>query len=277
MSITAADINKLRQQTGAGMMECKKALTETQGDFEKAIDYLRKKGQKVAELRGGRDAKEGVVVTCVQGDFGVVLRLSCETDFVAKNEHFIAFAQQLVQHAAAHKTQDVNALKELTLDGLSVAEKINEQIAKIGEKIEIAQLETLNAPGITEYIHGNYRLGVLLALNQPLDANKQALGKDIAMQVAAMNPLSVDEHTMDAAILEREKTLIIDTLKNNPKMSGKGQDMLENIAKGKLQAFLKEKTLLNQNFIKNDAQTVAQHIKNIDGSLKILAFKRISL
>lgn len=277
MSITAADINKLRQQTGAGMMECKKALTETKGDFEQAIDYLRKKGQKVAELRGGRDAKEGVVATCVQGDFGVVLKLSCETDFVAKNEHFIAFAQQLVQLAATHKTQDVNALKQLTLEGLTVAEKINEQIAKIGEKIEVAQLETLSAPGITEYIHGNYRLGVLLALNQAMDANKQVLGKDLAMQVAAMNPVSIDEQTMDAAVLEKEKALIIDTLKNNPKMSGKGQDMLENIAKGKLQAFLKEKTLLNQNFIKNDAQTVAEHIKNIDASLKILAFKRISL
>src|SRR3954471_10146477 len=205
-TITAAEINKLRQTTGAGMMDCRKALVESNGDFEAAIDYLRKKGQKVAALRGDREAKEGVVIakTTADNKTGFIINLACETDFVSKNAEFVAFAQSIMDAAVAANVKSLDELNAQQLNGATVADKVNDQVAKIGEKISVSRFERVDAEGVAAYIHGAYRMGVLVGLNkntrEALDA-----GKDVAMQIAAMNPIAVDPQSVPAETVERER------------------------------------------------------------------------
>ena len=274
-AITAADINKLRQATGAGMMDCRKALTETNGDFEAAIDWLRKQGQKVAAKRSDREAKEGVIIAQTSADnkTGFVVCISCETDFVSKNADFVAFAQSIADAAVANNVKTAEELNEVSVNGSKVADLINDKLASIGEKIGIAKFERVDAPFVASYIHGAYRMGVLVALT----ATNAELGKDLAMQIAAMNPVAVDPESVPAETVERERAIIIDTMKADPKMAGKPEDMIAKIAEGKIGAFFKEQTLLAQAFVKDGSKSVGDHIKSVDGSIKVTEFKRVAL
>src|SRR5215831_20799153 len=232
VAITAADINKLRQMTGAGMMDCRKALTETNGDFEAAIDWLRKKGAKVAALRGDREAKEGVVIgkTTPDNKTGIAVCVSCETDFVGKNADFVAFAQTIADAAVANNVKSIEELNNVSVKGAKVADLVNDKLASIGEKIGITKFERVDAPFVASYIHGAYRIGVLVGLNK----EAAEAGKDVAMQIAALSPVAVDAESVPAEIIAREKDIALEQLKNDPKMAGKPTDMLEKIAAGKL-------------------------------------------
>ncbi|MCU0422601.1 MAG: translation elongation factor Ts [Bacteroidia bacterium] len=274
-TISAADVNKLRQMTGAGMMDCKKALTETNGDFDAAVDFLRKKGAKVSAARADRDAKEGAIIAKTSSDrkTGVIIQLSCETDFVAKNEDFVKFANSIAELALANKPASLDALKALDLDGLSLSDRLIEQVGKIGEKIDVVKYELVEANNVVGYIHGANRLAVLVALNNnPSDANFTA-GKDAAMQVAALNPIAVDKDDVDSTTIERE----LEIAKEQIRAEGKPENMVEKIAQGKLSKFYKESTLLNQEFVKDGSLTVAQMLDKAEAGLKVLSFKRISL
>ena len=274
-TITAADINKLRQMTGAGMMDCRKALTENNGDFEAAIDWLRKKGQKVAALRGDREAKEGVVLakTTADNKTGIALCLSCETDFVSKNADFIAFAQSIMDTAIANNVKSVDELNAASINGAKIADLVNDKLASIGEKIGISKFERVDADFVASYIHGANRMGVLVGLNKV----EAEVGKDVAMQIAAMNPVAIDASSVPAEVVEREKGVIIELIKNDPKMAGKPDEMVSKIADGKLNAFFKESTLLAQAFVKDAGQTVGDYIKSKGADLKVTAFKRVAL
>jgi elongation factor Ts len=275
VTITAADINKLRQMTGAGMMDCRKALTENNGDFEAAIDWLRRKGQKVAALRGDREAKEGVVLAKTTSDnkTGIALCLSCETDFVSKNADFIAFAQSLIDTAIVNNVQSVDELNAASINGAKVADLVNDKLASIGEKIGISKFERVDADHVSSYIHGANRMGVLVGLNKA----ETEVGKDIAMQIAAMNPVAIDATSVPAEVIEREKAVIIELIKNDPKMAGKPEVMVSKIADVKLNAFFKESTLLAQAFVKDAGQSVGDYIKSKGADLKITIFKRVAL
>ena len=277
-TITAAEINKLRQATGAGMMDCRKALVESDGDFEKAIDYLRKKGQKVAALRSDREAKEGVIIASPTPDnkSGLIITLACETDFVAKNAEFVAFAQSIMDIALKNNVKTLEELLSAKLDNVSIADKINDQVARIGEKIQITRFERIDADAVAAYIHGAYRMGVLVGLNKNTAAALQA-GKDVAMQIAAMNPVAVDPDSVSADVIAREKAIVTDQIKNDPKMAGKPDEMIEKIAIGKLNAFFKENTLSAQPFVKDPAKSVADYLKSVDSDLKVTRFKRVQL
>lgn len=270
--ITAADVNKLRQQTGAGMMDCRKALVESEGDFEKAVDYLRKKGQKVAALRSDRETKEGVIIakTAADGKSGVVVALGCETDFVAKNEDFIKFAQSIVDLALSTGVNTVEELGAATLDGATVNDKVNDQVAKIGEKITLAKFEKISAAAVTAYIHGSYRMGVLVGFSQPV---AEEVGKDIAMQIAAMNPIAVDAAGVSPEIIAREKEIALEQIK----AEGKTGDMAEKIAMGKVNKFYKDSTLLQQAFVKDANKSVGDYLKSVSAELKVTGFSRIAL
>lgn len=278
VNITAADINKLRQQTGAGMMDCRKALVESNGDFESAIDYLRKKGQKVAALRGDREAKEGVVIATTTSDnkTGFILTLACETDFVSKNDDFVAFAKSIMDLAVSNDAKSVEELNALPLNGGTVADKVNEQVAKIGEKIGITRFERVESEGIAAYIHGSYRMGVLVALNKSSEKVLEA-GKDVAMQIAAMNPVAVDASSVPAETIERERSIVTEQITADPKMAGKPAEMIAKIAEGKLNAFFKEQTLTAQSYVKDSSKSVGDYLKSIDPELKVLSFKRVAL
>jgi elongation factor Ts len=275
MAITAQDVNKLRQMTGAGMMDCKKALTEAEGDFEKAVDILRKKGQKVSASRADRETKEGVVVTRVAdgGAKGILLSLTCETDFVAKNEEFGSFANTLIDMAAANNAATKEDILALPFDTITVAEKIIEMTGKIGEKIEISHYEVITAEKVVTYIHSNGKLGVLVGMVNTSGAQVEDAGKDVAMQIAAMNPVAVDKDGVDASMIERE----IEIGKEQARAEGKPEDMLEKIALGKLQKFYKESTLLSQQFVKDNSVSIAQYLNNVSKGLTVNAFKRISI
>lgn len=278
VNITAAEINKLRQQTGAGMMDCRKALVESEGDFEAAIDYLRKKGQKVAALRGDREAKEGVVIATTTADnkTGFVLTLACETDFVSKNADFVAFAQSIMDAAVANNVNSVEELNALPLDGATVADRLNDQVAKIGEKISVTRFEKITADAVAAYIHGAYRMGVLVGLSKD-SAEAISAGKDVAMQIAAMNPVAVDAASVPAETVERERAIVTDQISADPKMAGKPADMIAKIAEGKLNAFFKEQTLMAQAYVKDNGKSVADYLKTVDPSLKVTEFKRVAL
>jgi elongation factor Ts len=275
VTITAADINKLRQMTGAGMMDCRKALTETNGDMEAAIDWLRKKGQKVAALRGDREAKEGVVLarTTADNKSGITLCLSCETDFVSKNADFVAFAQSIMDAAIAQNVKSVDELNAASVGGAKIADLVNDKLASIGEKIGISKFERVDADYVASYIHGTNRMGVLVGLNKSADE----AGKNLAMQIAAMNPVAVDASSVPAEVVEREKAIVIDQIKNDPKMAGKPEEMINKIAEGKLNAFFKESTLMAQAFVKDGALSVGDYLKSVDPSLKVVSFKRVAL
>lgn len=271
ITITAADINKLRQKTGAGMMDCRKALMESNGDFEAAIDYLRKKGQKVAALRGDREAKEGVVIaqTTADNKTGYVINLSCETDFVSKNEDFVSFAKSIMAAAIDNKVNSLDELKTQNIGGETIADRLNEQVAKIGEKIGLTRFEKIEAPFVASYIHGSYRIGVLVGLSK----ENSSVGKDVAMQIAAMNPIAIDEASVPKDVLDREKAIAVEQVK----AEGKPADMAERIAAGKIKKFFKENTLLDQQFVKDNNQTVGNYITASDADLKVIKFARVAL
>ena len=270
-TITAAEINKLRQQTGAGMMDCRKALVESNGDFEEAIDYLRKKGQKVAALRGDREAKEGVVIAKTNADntIGMVLNVSCETDFVSKNADYIAFAQSIMEAALANDVKNVEELNQVKIDGETVADKLHDQVAKIGEKISVSRFERVDAPYVAAYIHGSYRMGVLVGMNKENDE----AGKDVAMQIAAMDPLAIDQSGISEEVVARERNIAIEQIK----AEGKPAEMAEKIAVGKLNKYFKDNTLLAQAYVKDGNQSVGDFLKNLDTELKVTEFKRVAL
>ncbi len=273
VKISAADVKKLRDQTGAGMMDCKKALTEAGGDFEKAVDLLRKKGQKLSVKRADRHAKEGVVVAVVNDDRtkGAVVRLSCETDFVAKNEDFVNLVKSFANIALENLPESKEALLALPYDGITVGEKVTEQLGVIGEKIELADYQKVEAPLVAPYIHMGYKAGVLVGLNKAGDFFEA--GRDVAMQVAAMKPIAVDKDGVDASIVEKE----IEIGKEQARQEGKPEAMLERIAVGKLNKFFKENTLLNQVFVKGNKETVADFLKTLDSDLTVTDFKHVTL
>jgi len=275
ITVTAADVNKLRQQTGAGMMDCRKALTESGGDFEKAIDYLRAKGQKVAANRSDRDAKEGVVIAKANpdGNYGIILNLSAETDFVSKNEDFMNFGLEVAELALQNMCSDIDAIKALPMHGATVGEKLLEMVAKIGEKIDITRYEQVNADAVVPYIHGNYRIGVLVGLNKAINENVVVAGKDVAMQIAAMNPLALDESSLSEETIAREKAIIVEQIM----AEGKAADMAEKIAAGKLNRFFKDNTLLHQQFVKDNSKTVAEYVKSTEAGLEVVSFCRVAI
>ena len=275
VQITAADINKLRQATGAGMMDCRKALTETNGDFEAAIDWLRKQGQKVAAKRSDREAKEGVVIAKTTSDnkTGFIVLVSCETDFVAKNADFVAFAQTIANAAVENNVKSLEELNDVTVNGSKVSDLVNDKLASIGEKIGITRLERVDAPYVSSYIHGANRMGVLVGLTK----EAPEAGKDIAMQIAAMNPVAVDAASVPKETIDRERSIVIEQMKQDPKMAGKTDEMLGKIAEGKLNAFFKEQTLLAQAFVKDAGKSVQDYLKSVDPSLRVTEFKRVAL
>ncbi len=274
VTISAQDINKLRQATGAGMMDCRKALTETNGDFEAAIDWLRKQGQKVAAKRMDREAKEGVVIaqTTADNKTGIVVCVSCETDFVSKNEDFISMVKSIADAAIAGNVKTVEELNDTVVNGAKISDLINDKLASIGEKIGITKYERVEAPYVASYIHGANRIGVLVAL----DKEAAEAGKDVAMQIAALNPVAVDAASVPAEVVAREKAIIIDVMKEDPKMAGKPEEMLAKIAEGKMGAFFKEQTLTAQAFVKDGGKTVADYLKE-SGDVKVIEFKRVAL
>ena len=270
-TITAADINKLRQATGAGMMDCRKALVESNGEFEAAIDWLRKQGQKVAAKRSDREAKEGVVIAQTTADkkAGIVLCISCETDFVSKNADFVAFAQGIADAAIANDVKTAEELGNVEVNGAKVSDMINDKVAAIGEKIELQKFERVDAPFVASYIHGAYRMGVLVGMTE----EAAEAGKDVAMQIAAMNPLAIDESSIDPATIAREKDIAIEQIK----AEGKPAEMAEKIALGKVNKFLKDNTLLAQPFVKDNAKSAADYLKATSADLKLTEFKRVAL
>jgi elongation factor Ts len=278
VQISAADVNKLRQQTGAGMMDCKKALTETNGDFEAAIDFLRKKGAKVAASRQDRESNEGVVIsrTSADGKTGVVIELNCETDFVAKNAEFIAFANTIANAAVENKPATIEDLYALSIDvdtiRTTIGEAVIDKTGKIGEKIGVSKYEVVEGEKVIAYVHGNYRLGVLVALSADAAGADEA-GKDVAMQIAAMNPIAIDKDGVDATTIERE----LEIAKDQIRAEGKPEEMVEKISQGKLNKFYKDSTLLNQEFVKDPSKSVAQFLSTVEKGLTVTAFKRVAL
>jgi len=274
VTISAQDINKLRQMTGAGMMDCRKALTETNGDFEAAIDWLRKQGQKVAAKRSDREAKEGVVIakTTADNKTGIVVCVSCETDFVSKNADFVAFGQSIADAAIANNVGSLDELLASKAGNATVAELVNDKLAAIGEKIGVTKFARIDAEYVASYIHGAYRIGVLVGLSK--DAAE--VGKDVAMQIAALNPVAVDAASVSADVIAREKSIIVELMKQDPKMAGKPDEMLAKIAEGKMGAFFKEQTLTAQAFVKDGSKTVADYLKE-NGDVKVTEFKRVAL
>jgi len=272
-TITAADVNKLRQITGAGMMDCKKALSEAEGDFEKAIDNLRKKGQKVAANRADRDAKEGYIIaqTNSEGTKGYLVAISCETDFVAKNQDFVNFAQGILDVAIANNPSDAEALKALPFDGATVNDKVFDMVGKIGEKIELSRYEIIEAPKVIAYNHPGNRLASMVGLSSA--SAPESAGKDVAMQIAAMSPVAINKEDVDSEMIERE----LEIAKEQIRAEGKPEEMVEKIAAGKLNKFYQENTLLNQSFIKEDKKSVGQYLDGIEKGLTVSVFKRVQI
>ncbi len=272
VKVTAAEVNKLRKTTGAGMMDCKNALVEAEGDFEKAIELLRKKGQKVAAKRADRESSEGAAIAQVNTDRtnGVIISLNCETDFVAKNESFISLAKEFAEIALNYDSKDdfLNA----NYNGITVKEKLTEQTGVIGEKIEIGGFKKLSAPFVGSYIHAGNKIATLVGLSAAVEGVEVA-AKDVAMQAAAMNPIALNKEQVEASVIEKE----IEIAKDQLRQEGKPEAMLDNIAKGKLNRFFKDNTLVNQAFIKDSKQTVEQYVKSVDNSLQVTGFQRVAL
>lgn len=271
-TITAADVNKLRTITGAGMMDCKKALVEADGDFDLAIENLRKKGQKVAANRSDRESTEGAAIAVVTADkkSGVAITLNCETDFVGKNEGFVKLATELANQAINFETKE--AFLASDFNGMTVADKLIEQTGVIGEKIEISSFERLNGEFVGSYIHAGNKIATLVALSSNVPGGEEA-ARNVAMQAAAMNPIALNEAGVDAAIIEKE----IEIAKDQLRAEGKPEAMLENISKGKIQRFYKDNTLVNQDYIKDSSMSVASYIKSVDAGLTVTGFARVAL
>lgn len=275
MSITAAAVNELRKKTGAGMMDCKKALQESDGDMEAAIDYLRKKGQKVSAKRADREASEGAIIALADDNqkSGVIVELNCETDFVAKNDDFVKLATDIAHLALKIAPSTKDDLLALELDGKVISDILLEQIGKIGEKIEIGSYETVSAETVVPYIHHGNRLGVLVGLNKESKHDVVSAGKDVAMQIAAMNPVALNKESVDEETIQRE----IEIGKEQAKAEGKPEQILEKIALGKLNKFFKDNTLLEQDFVKDSSLSIAKMLEQVENGLTVTQFKRVSL
>lgn len=276
VSISAADVNKLRTMTGAGMMDCKKALTEAEGDFEAAIDILRKKGQKVSAARAGNATAEGIVLIEVSkdGKNGKLVALACETEPVSKVDDFKNLGKAILEVAVAKNPADADVLAALPLaDGRSISEHITDLTGKIGEKIVIQNFENITADQVVPYIHSNNKLGVLVGFKNTGGKDVTEVGKDVAMQIAAMKPVALDKDDVDPRTIERE----IEIGKEQARAEGKPEAMLEKIAQGKLAKFYKESTLLNQEFVKDGSKTIAQLLDGTQKGLTASVFKRIAI
>jgi elongation factor Ts len=275
MAITAADIAKLRNITGAGMMDCKQALNESNGDFELAIESLRKRGQKISAKRADREATEGAVIALTNSNFtkGAVIELNCETDFVGKNEDFLKFANQIAAVALENEPTDINELLTLSIDGRKIADILDGFVAKIGEKIEISNCRLLKGDFVSSYIHLGNKIGVLVAFNKPHSQSINELGKDLAMQIAAMNPIAVERTRISAEIIQKE----LEIAKEQSINEGKPAELAEKIAQGRLNKFYKENTLLEQDFVKDSAKTIQQVVKETDKDLNVLDFVRVAI
>ena len=271
-TITAADVNKLRTATGAGMMDCKKALVESDGDFDLAIENLRKKGQKVAANRSDRESTEGAAIAVVNADktAGVVITLNCETDFVGMNENFVKMATEMANQALNFDTKE--AFLASDFNGITVADKLIEQTGVIGEKLEIRTFEKLEGAFVGSYIHSGNKIATLVALSANVEGAEEA-ARNVAMQAAAMNPIALNEAGVDAAVIEKEIEIAKDLLRQE----GKPEAMLENISKGKIQRFYKDNTLVNQDYIKDGSMSVAAYIKSVEANLTVSGFKRVAL
>jgi len=272
VKITAAEVNKLRKSTGAGMMDCKNALVEAEGDFEKAVEILRKKGQKVAAKRADRDSSEGAAIAKVNdsNNKGVVISLNCETDFVAKNETFVTLANELAELAMNYDSKE--AFLGADFNGLSVQEKLLEQTGVIGEKIEIGGFDHLSAPFVGSYIHAGNKIATLVGLSEAVE-NAATVAKDIAMQAAAMNPVALNESGVDQETIDKE----IEIAKDQLRQEGKPEAMLDKIAAGKLKRFFKDNTLVNQDFIKDSKMSVSDYVKSAAPNLEVTSFVRVAL
>ena len=272
--ISAADVNKLRQQTGSGMMDCKKALTEANGDFEAAIDILRKKGQKIAANRQDREAKEGYVFgkTSADSKHGVIVAVCCETDFVAKNADFIKYGESILDLAMKNNPATVAELKSLKLGNHTVEETLIEQMGKIGEKIDIVDYQNVHTEKVVVYNHPGFKLTSLVGFNSS-DSSLTEAGRDVAMQVAAMAPVAIDKDDVDPKLVERE----MEIAKEQIRAEGKPENMVDKIAQGKINKFFVEYTLLNQQFIKDDKKTIRQYLESINKDLKITEMKRVKI
>lgn len=274
-TISASDVNKLRQMTGAGMMDCKKALVESNGDFDAAIDNLRKKGQKISLNRADRAAQEGAVIALTSDDrkTGIVIELNCETDFVAKNDDFVKFANEIAQLALTQKPSNLEALKALQIGGLSLEQRMMDEMGKTGEKMDVSKYEIIQGENVVAYIHAGNRMGVLVQMNNaPSEANLVA-GKDTAMQIAAMNPIALNESEVPTETIARE----IEVGKEQAIAEGKPAEMAEKIAQGRLNKFYKEYTLLNQEFVKDSSKSIAKMLSDTEAGLTVLKFKRVAL
>lgn len=275
MAITAKEVNQLRKMTGAGMMDCKKALVEAEGDFDKAIEILRKKGQKLSEKRADRETKEGTVFvrTSESGGEAILIAFTCETDFVAKNEDFKALGNEIADAAIANKPADLEALKALSLGELSVQEKVTELLGKIGEKLEVTVYELLTGEQVVSYIHSTGKLGVLVALTGVNGTDVAEAGKDVGMQIAAMNPVALDKDGVDESVVAKE----IEIGKEQARQEGKPEAILDKIAQGKLNKFFKENTLLSQAFVKEPKQSISQYLDSVNKGLTVSDFKRVNI
>lgn len=275
MAITAQDVNKLRQMTGAGMMDCKKALVEADGDFDKAIEFLRKKGQKVSASRADRTTNEGSVFieTNNDGSEGIIIGLGCETDFVAKNEEFQGLGNDILKIAIEKHPEDLDALHNLKMGDVTVKEKIIEFVGKIGEKIEITAYERLTGEVVVPYVHVGSKLGVMVALKGANGTDVEQVGKDVAMQIAAMNPIAVDKDDIDQSIIKKE----MEIGREQAQQEGKPENILDKIAEGKVNKFIKENTLLNQVFVKDSSMTIAKYLNTIQNGLSVSKFTRVKI
>jgi elongation factor Ts len=274
-AISAQDVNKLRQMTGAGMMDCKKALTEAEGDYEKAIEILRKKGQKVSASRSDKDAKEGSVFVKTSADhsYAVLIALNCETDFVAKNDEFQNLGKLIAETAFEKNIASKEALLAEQVGGLSLQDKITELVGKIGEKVEVSEYVSMKGEAVVSYIHAGSKLGVLVSLKGTNGAQVIEAGKDVGMQIAAMNPVAVDEKSVDQTTIQKE----LEIAKAQILAEGKPENMVEKIAQGKLQKFYKENTLLHQAFVKDNSKSIAQYLDSVSKGLTVAEFRRVAI
>jgi elongation factor Ts len=275
MAITAKEVNQLRQMTGAGMMDCKNALVEAEGDFDKAIDILRKKGQKLSDKRADRETTEGSVFvrSNADGTKAILVAFTCETDFVAKNADFQSLGNEIADAAIAHQPADLDALKAIKLGDITLQEKVTELLGKIGEKLEVSVYEQLSAEQVVSYIHSTGKLGVLVGLTGVGSSDVATAGKDVGMQIAAMSPVAVDKSGVDSTTIEKE----IEIGKDQARQEGKPEEMLEKIAQGKLNKFFKDNTLLSQSFVKDPKLTVQDYLTSVNKGLTVLSFKRVAI
>jgi elongation factor Ts len=272
-AISAADVNKLRQMTGAGMMDCKKALTEAGGDFDAAVDLLRKKGQKVSASRADRNTTEGAVFIKASEQDAIIIGLGCETDFVGKNEDFRALGNAIVDAAYEHRAESIDAVQALVINGKPVSEMLIDMIGKIGEKIEIVAYNHVAGDSIATYVHSNGKIGVIAAFSGASGTDTAEVGKEVVLQIASMKPVAVDKDGVDATIVERE----IEIGKEQARNEGKKEEMLEKIAMGKLNKFYQDNTLLNQTWVKDNGTTIRQLLEKTAKGLTVKAFNRVAI